>query len=117
MSTNWSASFGYGFKIDKKAVLDDNYDEFIDDLNSCIGKRYPLLDIGYGGSPTTGEGYEEWVFIKDSIIQADGWAVEFTLEELTKALDEDNLDQLYAFSIDTGILVGKPAWRMMITAS
>lgn len=114
MAANWSASFGYGFQIDDKALSDaSTHNPFLDDLSSCIGERYPLLSIGYGGDAYTGRDKEDWVFIKDSVVKLTDDHKTFTLEGLQETLNSESLDQLYAFIADTGIVIGKPQWRML----
>lgn len=116
MTTNWRSTIGYGFKIDTSfSSNDDVYDEFIDDIDSALSQRYPLLAMGYAGSAFSGDGAESWVFLKSSVISLrDDWSVSINPDEMKKNLDEESLDQLYLFVAETGIAVGSPAWKLLM---
>lgn len=118
MSVQWSATLGYGFKMDLKGTLNalPEYNERLDDIEYLVEKEYPLLDLGYAGSMFTSDGYEQWIFIKDSMVHARDWSMQLDMDKITNSLSEEAIQELFRFVADTGTTVGGLEWRLMISA-
>lgn len=113
---NWTASIGYGFKLDVKGALKalPEYDERLDDIGSTVEREYPLLTLGWGGDMYTADASEEWIFIKDSVAEVRDWGKTVDLQKMLDSLTEESMNQLFEFVTDTGVAIGSPEWRMMI---
>lgn len=114
---NWTVSLGYGFQLDVKGALAalTEYDENLDDIDSYVRRDFPLLEIAFGGSMyENNDGYEQWVFIKDSISEIRDWAVTVDPQKMLDSLTPDAMEQLFDFVAQSGCAVGEPQWRMML---
>lgn len=118
MTVNWSSRIGYGFKLDVKGALDalPEYDQRLDDIESTVDSEFPLLVLGYAGSAFTSDGWEQWIFIKDSYACARDWSQPIDIEKMVGALTPENMSELFRFVADTGTAIGEPQWRFMIDA-
>lgn len=113
---NWTASIGYGFKLDVKTVLNalPEYDERLDDLSTTVEREYPLLTMGWGGDMYNSGNSEEWIFIKHSVVEVREWGTTVDPQKMLDSLTDEALNQLFEFVADTGVAIGRPEWRMMI---
>lgn len=117
---NWRATLGYGFQLEVKEALNalPEYDERLDDLDTTVDREFPLLTIEFGGSMYgPNEGFEQWIFVKDSVSQIRDWAITVDPQQMLDSVSAEAMDQLFEFVASTGCAVGEPQWRMMLCQS
>lgn len=116
---NWRVRTGYGFKLDVKGAMEaaGGYDETLDDIESRVAREFPLLDIEYAGSMYDKSGYEQWVFIKNSITKLDEWALTIDPQKMLDSITAEDMEQLFEFVAETGCAIDEPQWRMLLCKS
>lgn len=116
MSSEWSSTIGYGFKLDVSGTLSalPEYDQRLDDIDNVVDTEFPRLVLGYAGSAFTSNGWEQWIFIKDSYAKARDWSQPVDIDKMAASLTPENMEELFRFVADTGTAIGEPQWRFMI---
>lgn len=114
---NWTTSLGYGFQLEVKEALNalPEYDERLDDLDSTVSREFPLLTMEFGGSMyAENEGFEQWIFVKDSVSKIRDWATTVDPQKMLDSVTPEAMEQLFEFVASTGCAVGEPQWRMLL---
>lgn len=113
----WRAYLGYGFRLEVKETLKalPEYDARLDDLDATVEREFPLLKMEFGGSMyENNDGFEQWIFIKDSVVEVRDWATTVDPQKMMAALTPEAMAELFEFVASTGCAVGEPQWRMML---
>lgn len=117
MPVEWRATLGYGFKIDMEALfenIEDQDDYIVQDFDSTMPERYPMLTIGYAGNMMSGDGHETWAFVKESVIELREWTATVDYQKMTDVMSAEGMDELFRFVQDTGAVTGDLEWKILL---